>query len=102
MAGLILKPHPPNFENQYNFEDVQMLLKWFLISLHVSDFQRLMWNVLSISAAVHGLLQDCNLIYVSTRYESDCANMTLESGLPSDSYLVDRNMRLQSCFLFTY
>ena len=28
-AGLIFEPHPPNFENQYNFEDVQMMFKWF-------------------------------------------------------------------------
>ena len=29
VAGLIFEPHPPNFENQYNFEDVQMMLRLF-------------------------------------------------------------------------
>ena len=29
VAGLMFEPHPPNFENLYNFKDVQMMLKHF-------------------------------------------------------------------------
>ena len=28
VAGLIFEPHPPNFQNQYNFEDAQMMFKY--------------------------------------------------------------------------
>ena len=45
VAGLIFEPHPPNFENQYSLRDVQMMLKRFLITLLVSDFQRSVWSV---------------------------------------------------------
>ena len=53
VAGLIFEPYPPNFENQYNF--------WrcsndFLICLLVSDFQRSVWSVPSISVAVLALM----------------------------------------------
>jgi hypothetical protein len=27
VEGLIFEPHSSNFENQYNFEDVQMMIK---------------------------------------------------------------------------
>ena len=54
VAGLMFEPHPPNFENQYNFYNwgVQMMLNDFLISCLVSDFQRSVWSVPSISVAV--------------------------------------------------
>ena len=29
VAGLIIEPHPPNFEKLYIFQDVQMMLKQF-------------------------------------------------------------------------
>jgi hypothetical protein len=34
VAGLIFEPHPPNFENLYNFKDVQMMLKYFFDYLY--------------------------------------------------------------------
>ena len=49
MAGLIFEPHPPIFENQYNFwrylNDIKMIF-WYLYF-----FQRSVWNVQSISVA---------------------------------------------------
>ena len=40
LAGLIFEPHPPNFENQYNFwRCLNGIVIIFLISLLVSDFQ---------------------------------------------------------------
>jgi hypothetical protein len=38
MAGLIFEPHPPNFENQYNFLRCLNDAKMILTSLLVSDF----------------------------------------------------------------
>ena len=59
VAGSIFESHPPNFENQYNFwrcsNDTQII---FLISLLVSDFQRSVWSVPSISLAVPCLVFD--------------------------------------------
>ena len=37
----MFEPHPPNFENLYNFSDVQMI---FWLSLLVSNFQRSVWE----------------------------------------------------------
>ena len=38
VAGLIFEPHPPNFENQYNFwgcsNDAKMIF-WFLYRFHI-------------------------------------------------------------------
>ena len=44
VASLVFEPHPPNFEN------------YFLTSLLVSDFERSVWSVPSISVAVLGLV----------------------------------------------
>ena len=34
VAGLIIEPHPTNFENLYIFQDVQMMFKWFFDCLY--------------------------------------------------------------------
>ena len=54
VAGLIFEPLPPNFENQYNFEEVLMILRLFFdtsTGFRFSDFQRSVWSVQSISVA---------------------------------------------------
>ena len=48
VEGLIFEPRPPSFENQYNF---WRCLNDFLVHLLVSDFQRSVWSVQSISVA---------------------------------------------------
>ena len=34
VAGLMIEPHPPNFQNLYIFQDVQLMLKYFFGYLH--------------------------------------------------------------------
>ena len=54
VAGLIFEPHPPNFKNQCDFWRCSNDPK--MISLLVSDFQRSVWSVPSISVAVLALV----------------------------------------------
>ena len=42
VAGVSFEPHPPNFENLYNFQRCS----------NVSDFRKSVWSVPSIPAAV--------------------------------------------------
>ena len=71
VAGLIFEPQPPNFENQYNFwrcsNDAKMI---FLISVLVSDFQRSVWSVPSISVAVLGLIYIMQIWYNMPKSQS--------------------------------
>ena len=52
MLGLIFEPHSPKFEDQYNFFRCLNHANMIFLFLRVSDFQRSVWSVLSISVAV--------------------------------------------------
>ena len=53
VAGLMFEPHPPNFENFYNFKDVQMILKQFFDISTGFRFSKMQWgSVPSIPVAV--------------------------------------------------
>ena len=54
VTGLMFEPHPLNFENLYNFKDVPMMLKHFLISLLVLDIKKMEKSSPSIYRDIHG------------------------------------------------
>ena len=68
VAGLIFEPHSSNFEND------------FLISLLVSDFQRLAWSVPSISVAVLGLFVVVNGQTIVENHKNQFFKFDIGSG----------------------
>ena len=85
-AGLILEPCPPNFENQYNFwrcvNDIEIIF-WYLL---VSDFQRSVWSVQSISVTC-----PCSIIQYSITYTLYLSGM--DHSLLEVPMILERIMR---------